>query len=327
MTELQFVWGWQPALYLFLGGLGAGSFVVAAIMAFADYERNRKTIGTVAVLSFACLAVGLVLLLTELTNPLRGLMMWQSFSNFSSWMAIGAWLLFAGIIAIVLAAFVTFEPLRGISQRIGFVKSSEAVVAKALFAVGGVLSLGIAVYTGVLLMSAPGVPLWNTALLPCLFTVSALDTGVALVELVSLRGAGDTQADHRTHVAMECAVVVLVIVEAALAVMLLQSALAGGVVTAVGNASFAAAAQASAEVLLNGQLAPAFWGCFVGLGLVFPLVAALVGLTGNGISAKVSTAIGACGALVGGCALRFLVLMAGLHANVLVDAVSAVVFH
>ena len=32
MIELQSVWGWQPALYLFLGGMGAGAFVVAAVL-------------------------------------------------------------------------------------------------------------------------------------------------------------------------------------------------------------------------------------------------------------------------------------------------------
>ena len=31
---LQTIWGWQPALYLFLGGMGAGTFVMAAVLFF-----------------------------------------------------------------------------------------------------------------------------------------------------------------------------------------------------------------------------------------------------------------------------------------------------
>ena len=30
--ELQTIWSWQPALYLFLGGMGAGAFVMAAVL-------------------------------------------------------------------------------------------------------------------------------------------------------------------------------------------------------------------------------------------------------------------------------------------------------
>lgn len=38
---LQTMWGWQPALYLFLGGMGAGAFIMAAVLFLIDRARHR----------------------------------------------------------------------------------------------------------------------------------------------------------------------------------------------------------------------------------------------------------------------------------------------
>ena len=97
--------------------------------------------------------------------------------------------------------------------------------------------------------------------------------------------------------------------------------------SAVTTASDVAIAQSSIEILLNGQLAPVFWGWFVVVGLVLPLVCAIFGLVATGRIGKYVGMVGAVCALIGGCVLRFLILMAGLHADVLIDAVSAVLFH
>ena len=35
MVELQTTWGWLPAIYLFLGGLGAGAFLTVSILRLA----------------------------------------------------------------------------------------------------------------------------------------------------------------------------------------------------------------------------------------------------------------------------------------------------
>ena len=98
MDSLQTIWGWQPALYLFLGGLGAGTFLTAGILFLKDRGRHRRALCLGMWFSVICLCVGLLLLVTELINPLRGLMLWQSFSNFTSWMTYGAWLVFAAVI-------------------------------------------------------------------------------------------------------------------------------------------------------------------------------------------------------------------------------------
>ena len=75
--ELQSAWGWQPALYLFLGGMGAGAFIMAAILYLKDRERNARIVCVFMWAAAISLIVGLLLLLMELVTPLRGLLMGQ----------------------------------------------------------------------------------------------------------------------------------------------------------------------------------------------------------------------------------------------------------
>ncbi|WP_139651987.1 NrfD/PsrC family molybdoenzyme membrane anchor subunit [Raoultibacter phocaeensis] len=325
MAELQSVWGWQPALYLFLGGMGAGAFVTAAVLYFYDRKNNEKTICIAAWAATISLVVGLLLLLSELTNPLRGMLLWQSFSNGSSWMTFGAWAVFAAVIVFGLMALLTTGKFVAVLTKKWKKASKRLKTARTVLAVLGiVLGLVVAVYTGVLLMSAPGVPLWNTLLLPCLFTVSALDTGVALVEIIAValgRKRAGTPQSHKAHTLLKRCVIVLVVAELVVLFVLLNTMLAGG----AASAAVAAAGSASAELLIGGALAPYFWGLVVACGLALPLIAAVVGLAMRSKSSDSLAVVGAAGALLGGCALRFLILMAGLHADVVANAVATLV--
>lgn len=314
--ELQLVWGWQPALYLFLGGLGAGAFVVAACLYFFGKGDHRKSLGLVSWAAVACLAVGLLLLLTELIFPLRGLMMWRSFSHVTSWMTIGAWLLFATVIFILLAAVALTEPLAKAVKLDG-----KESLLKVCFGVGGVLSFGVCAYTGILLMNAPGVPLWNTLLLPCLFTVSALDTGVALNEIVV--SAVEKEPTARFHKMTVLGTVVLVALEAVVVAALLGTMGAGG---GYEMTSYADAAAASAAALTGGVLAPWFWALFVGVGLAVPAVCAAISHFAKNVKGATITYVGAAAVLIGGCALRFLILLAGVHADVIAVEVAKLIF-
>ena len=73
MEGLQDIWGWQPALYLFLGGMGAGAFIAAMVVYFREGDKARSTVFASLVAAVVCLAVGLLLLLSELITPLRGM--------------------------------------------------------------------------------------------------------------------------------------------------------------------------------------------------------------------------------------------------------------
>lgn len=322
MAELQSVWGWQPALYLFLGGMGAGAFVVAALLYFLDRQSNRKTICIASWAATACLVAGLLLLLSELTNPLRGMLLWQSFSNGTSWMTFGAWVVFAAVIVFGLMAVLSTEQwVKPVSKKWKGYPKARNRMRSVLAVVGIVLGLCVAVYTGILLMSVPGVPLWNTLLLPCLFTVSALDTGAALVEIVAV-APKRAVLSNKTHRLLEASVVVLVVLEVVVLAAFLATMQGSDLTTATG-----ATAAASARLLAQGMLAPFFWLLVGACGLALPLAMAIAGmvLRKRRKSGRTVMLVGAAGALVGGCALRFLVLMAGLHADVVAQAVSKMV--
>ena len=147
--------------------------------------------------------------------------------------------------------------------------------------------------------------------MPSLFTVSALGTGIALLEIV-LALFGNKEKSMLFY--FEKLFRVLVVILAALEAAVLMAFIAA----AFGNPD----AAASAKLLISGEYSVAFWALVVGCALVAPIVAALVGLFANK-ELKVASLVGAVCALVGGCALRFVVLYAGSHMDVVVAAVSS----
>lgn len=243
-------------------------------------------------------------------------MLWQSFSRFTSWMTIGAWLLLVDLVIILVTAIALTKPLAKIVKLDGKEK-----LVKGCFVAGGILGLGVCAYTGILLMSAPGVPLWNSLWLPLLFTASALDTGVALNEIVLGATQKEALAKHHKHFAI--ATIVLIAAETLSLIALLGTMGAGGGFSETPSAE---AAQASVATLTSGQLAPWFWAAFVSIGLVIPLACALVSGTRKSAPSGVVTYTSAATVLVGGCTLRFLILLAGLHADIVSTGVAQIVF-
>ncbi|WP_302398493.1 NrfD/PsrC family molybdoenzyme membrane anchor subunit [Eggerthella sinensis] len=327
---LQLTWSWQPALYLFLGGMGAGAFVMAAVLFLIDRTRHRLIVCVSMWAALASLAVGLLLLLSELITPARGLLMWQSFGHFTSWMTYGAWGAFAAMAVFAVSALLATRPVGvWLATKWKWFEKHGVALRRVLAVVGIVLGAFVAVYTGMLLMSAGGVPLWNTPLLPALFTVSAFDTGVALVEIVAVLLSKKDALAPKARVIMERAVVVLVLVECVVMAAFLASMLGADGQTAMG-----ATAASSAALLVSGGLAACFWGMVVVCGLVLPLVMAAAGLVLHRRGGKkpcpkrlqgALMAIGAAGALIGGCELRFLILAAGIHADVVAETVKSLI--
>lgn len=305
MTELQTVWGWYPAIYLFLGGLSAGAFCVTAIIELVTGGRFKTTVKFGAWTSVVALSLGLLALLLETGKPFRALIMFKSFVNFNSWMAIGAWLLFSALVIFALyAIFRTDWLVTWLGRLWKPLEEKSSLLRKILAGIGIPLSLGVAVYTGILLGVLPFIPLWNTWLIPALFTASALDTGVAIVAANAiLREKGEGVA--RLRMAFEVSIVALVAIEATILGFYLQTMLTGS--PDMAN---------SAQILTSGALSLPFWIIVVSLGLAVPF---LVGLTQLSRLVKQATVVlplaGIASALLGGLILRFVVVSAGLHAS------------
>lgn len=137
----------------------------------------------------------------------------------------------------------------------GFEITSSLVYV--LSAVGIVIGLTCAAYTGVLLSSLASVAFWQTWLLPAVFTASALSCGVALVMLAAAF-VHSRQVFVRPLRWLARADSVLIIVEAVALVALIATGFASE------------SAYDSANALIAGDLRWIFWGGVVIIGLLVP---------------------------------------------------------
>lgn len=157
-------WGWKVSAYLFTKSIAAGVFLVPALLAI--FEESGP--GTVAAKSFslapwlalAFLGLTGLLLVADLKQPLR--FHWVLLRpQWSSWLVRGAYIITA------YGALLTGWVLLG-GQGGGFWS-----------AVGGLLAVATATYTGWLFGQAKGRDLWQSPLVPPHLLVQALVCGGA----------------------------------------------------------------------------------------------------------------------------------------------------
>lgn len=186
------IWDWRVALYLFLGGLAAGSMVMSAIANLRTGKHlppDEPCCWRVPVIIPAILAVGMFFLFLDLEVKLNMYWFYLSFNPLSP-MSWGSWALAIIFPIIICYAFAVIPKEDRGFLRAGFlIRFSELMyphmrfLARLNFVSGVVL----AIYTGILLSSFLARPLWNTAILPVLFLCSALSTGAALMILMARR--------------------------------------------------------------------------------------------------------------------------------------------
>ncbi|NHM16894.1 polysulfide reductase [Eggerthellaceae bacterium zg-887] len=160
------IWGSIIAWYLFLAGLGGGAFITAGFLRFRHPEAvHLRKIGHV--MAPVVVAIGLVLLIFDakagLHSPLRFALLLTNFGSVMTWGVV-----FLAAFMVVSLAVLVFDVLK-------------RKVPLALEIVGMACGVCVGMYTGALLGVCQTFPLWNNALLPILFLVSALSTGAAAV--------------------------------------------------------------------------------------------------------------------------------------------------
>ena len=314
----QMAWGWLVVIYLFLGGLGAGAFLTAALFELTGwrYRRNFCPVTlTGSAISGPAVALGSALLILDLgagkAEPWR---MVYLFTHFSSPMTWGIWILCLFIPVAVLYGLmelIEVEPfLRGLAwSRIPKVVQNLKVYRRRVVIVGSFLAVGTAVYTGVLISAVgPSMPLWSQPILPflpipmmpLLFLVSALSTGMGLTfDLAATIALPQIQQEIRS---MDLVHIVLIGLENILIGLLLITALSAG-----------GAAADSAREIMYGTLRVVFWVGVVLVGLVFPFVVHAYAI-GAGRHSLWSGIVAGVGIVVAGLFLRYLIISAGIPA-------------
>lgn len=238
-------WNWLVVIYLFLGGLGAGSYLTsfAADLGWLGNSTWLKKIGYF--IGGPIVGLGTVMLVFDLGQGFhKPWILWRLVTNLSSVMTLGT---------ILLAVFILVGTL------VGLLTFTNRPVPRALTWFGALLAIGTGAYTGFLVSVIDAVPFWSSGIVPVIFFVSALSTGLSLTVLAnSILEKGET-----TEARVDLTHIGLIVAElTALAIFM-------GLMATGANG---AVAQKSAALLTSGKYAIPFWGIFIGLGLVFPLV-------------------------------------------------------
>jgi formate-dependent nitrite reductase membrane component NrfD len=277
------------AAYLFLAGLGGGAYVTGVMADFAGEQWTA--ISKIGVsLGFPCVLAGCVFLLADLGSPMH---FWRAgMRPNTSWIARGTIIITVFMILGAIHIAFWLWPFNGLA---------DAPVGRHVLGIFGVLfAFGTMIYTGILLGAARPIAFWSTAMLPLLFLVSALSTGIMAVILIASFAGGAYAEPIHTLARFD---ILLIILEMFVLGFYLQ------------GTHRVPESRASAELVLTGEVAPLFWWGVAVLGLSVPLILDLLGVFalqgGTAVAAAILASV--CG-ITGGLFLRQVVVAGGIHA-------------
>ena len=290
------IWTWEVAMYLFMGGLTAGTMVFAASMILMkkDKEAPFATM-RLALLAPILLSLGMTTLFLDLEHKLFVYRFYTSF-QITSPMSWGAWIL---IIIYPISILQILSTLRNGYPMFGSFVDRLSIGRQvlnlceryrreiALAAIPFAIALGI--YTGVLLSAFGARPFWNSGVLGPLFLVSGMSTAAALVALLAVRRS---EKELFTRIDL-----VLIFVELTFVALFLIN-------LATGSGQQIEALQ----IVMGGSYTFVFWAVFIGIGLLIPMLLEIMELRGMGKSIAILAPVLV---LIGGYALRQVVLDAG----------------
>lgn len=167
--QLPETFGIYIAIYFYLTGLSAGSFIMSTL-AYGFGLTPYKPLGKIGVVLATLLLVAApMFLLIHVGQPLKT---WHLFSyiNLTSPISWGSFLLTLYPINCLIYGFFMFKGNMKLTKIFGLIGIPLAIMVHG--------------YTGFILALAKARALWNTALMPILFLVSAMVSGIAMMILV-----------------------------------------------------------------------------------------------------------------------------------------------
>jgi len=165
----QDAFGLNIAIYFYLTGLSAGSFILSTL-SYGFGLKQYKPLGKVGVvMATIVLIIAPFFLLIHIGMPSRA---WHLFVylNLASPITWGSFLLILYPINCIIYGYFMFKENMKLTRIFGFI--------------GIPLAISVHGYTGFILAFGKARALWNTALMPILFLVSAVVSGIALMILV-----------------------------------------------------------------------------------------------------------------------------------------------
>jgi formate-dependent nitrite reductase membrane component NrfD len=273
---VQTEWRWLIAIYLFLAGVGAGAHLTAVV---ADFMGWSQVASIGVCLGWPLVLIGCLCLLGDLGNVGNA---WRVIRKpDTSWIARGTLIISIFMIVAFIHMIIWVWP--------GSSEGTDSTARHIIGVIGALFAFGTMVYTGLLLGDAIPIPFWSTLLLPILFFLSALSTGIMAVILAGAMG-GAEEARLLTLARID---VPIIVAEA----LVLAAYLHGSY--RIPNSRM------SAEQVLKGEVSGMFWVGVVLCGLALPLLIDVFGH--HGALAALASILG----LIGGLCLRYVVLAGG----------------
>jgi formate-dependent nitrite reductase membrane component NrfD len=155
--------------------------------------------------------------------------------------------------------------------------------------IAGILAFGVAIYSGFVVGYVGAIKIWNSAIIPILFVIAGLAGGLAILLATTLGDAAESQNVVNTMRAVLIGYAVFVAIY--LWVSTYESV----------------TARDSAMRILRGSIAPIFWIGVVLLGVVIPIILLFA------TSATAAFVISLIFVIIGGVALRYTILKAGVY--------------
>ncbi len=286
------IWGWEIAVYLFLGGLAAGLLFFASFYYLRGKEKDYPaTIKWAPMVAPVLLVCGLLALFLDLHHKFY---FWRLYTTvkLASPMSWGAWtLLVITPLSFIWSATYIRELWPSWDWKLLWLNQFEAFCIKHRKVMAWILviySIILGIYTGILLSAFNARPLWNTSILGPLFLASGLSAGAAVIVLFA---KSELERKHFSQIDL-----VVIGVELFLIIHLFMGLLASTEVQIE-----------AARLFLGGPYTLPFWIFVVFLGMVVPAVLEVLELRGQRIPALIPVLL----ILAGNIVLRFIVVYAG----------------
>lgn len=265
-------WPGTYALYFFVIGISVTLFFFSALSWYREEFLPLRRSALYG--SFVLLVLGGVLLIADLSQPLRFLnILNPAYLSFDSPLAWGSLNLISfGLVSAVYLLMIY---------------KGEDANGKRLAVLGALLGLGLPIYTGFDLTVHQHRPVWNTPLMPVLFVALSLLSGSAVASFM-------TQGNEKLGAMIRSLMLWSGGATAAMLVSLLGT-------TAYGGSS----AEITFLIMTTGQMGLVFIGLGMLIGLVVPLVLLLAPVGRQPIGMMAAGAL----LLVGGMALRYAILI------------------
>lgn len=254
------IWTWEVAVYLFLGGLTAGIMIFSAVVHLLRKQKDLHFAACQLPLwAPIVLSIGMTTLFLDLEHKLYVFRFYTAFQHTSP-MSWGSWILmlvYPISILMILATFRSGYPaLAARVEKLPLVTTlfEQAEKRMRIFAFMSVpTGVLLGIYTGVLLSTFSARPIWNTTILCALFLISGLSSAAALIAISAKR----TEERHLFS-RLDAGIIT---VELLLIGILIIGLSTGGRVQLEGL-----------KLIMGGEYTIAFWGFFVFLGLIIPLM-------------------------------------------------------